>query len=231
MKVSPQENKKIGVVVEGFDALSAPEADVKTLKDAVYTDGIAVLKDQHLTPSEFVAFGHRLGEPEEYYEPMYHHPEERKIFVSSNVATGDEQVGVPKTGKFWHADYQFMPKPFALTLIYPQVVPKKNRGTYFIDMCDAYDRLPDRLKEAVVGTYCLHSPRRHIKIRPSDVYRPIGEILDEIEQKTPPVRHPTTFTHPVTGRTVLYLSEAATYAIEDANGAALPVQLLHDLLE
>jgi alpha-ketoglutarate-dependent taurine dioxygenase len=56
---------------------------------------------------------------------MCHHPEQREIFVSSNVISGDTRVGVPQTGKFWHADYQFMPNPFGLTLIYPQVVPKK----------------------------------------------------------------------------------------------------------
>jgi taurine dioxygenase len=221
----------LGVVVDGFDAAAASVSDLECLKEAVYAKGIAVLRDQRLSPADFVALGHRLGEPEEYYEPMYHHPEEKKIFVSSNVGSDDGQVGVPKTGKFWHADYQFMPRPFALTLIYPQEVPTNNRGTYFIDMCDAYDRLPGDLREAIEDTYCLHSPRRYFKIRPGDVYRPIGEIFDEIEERTPPVRHPTTFVHPVTDRTVLYVSAGLTYAMEDAGGKELDGALLKGLLE
>jgi alpha-ketoglutarate-dependent taurine dioxygenase len=231
MRITPQDGEKMGVVVDGFDAATATESDLESLREAVYAKRIALLRNQHLSPADFVALGHRLGEPEEYYEPMYHHPVEKKIFVSSNVGEGDRQVGVPKTGKFWHADYQFMPRPFALTLIYPQEVPTKNRGTYFIDMCDAYDRLPEDLQDAIQDTYCRHSPRRYFKIRPSDVYRPIGELYDEIEQRTPPARHPTTFTHPVTGRTVLYVSEGLTYAIEDADGKQLDDALLRRVLD
>jgi alpha-ketoglutarate-dependent taurine dioxygenase len=218
------------VVVDGLDAARATDSDIDDLRNAIYTEKIAIIKDQHLTPAGFVALARRLGEPEAYYEPMYHHPEHEEIFVSSNVNTDATQVGVPKTGKFWHADYEFMPRPFAITLIYPQEVPQRNRGTYFIDMTKAYEALPRDLKEAVEGTYGVHSPRRYIKIRPSDVYRPIGEIMQEIEEKTPPVRHPTTFTHPVTGETVLYLSEGLTVGIEDAGGG--PTNgLLEKLLE
>lgn len=231
MDIIPQNGQKMGVTVAGFDAAAAPHSDIERLKQAVYTRKIAILKNQYLSPAEFVALGRRLGQPEAYYEPMYHHPDEKDIFVSSNVNDGDRQVGVPKTGKFWHTDYQFMPRPFGLTLIYPQQVPKKNRGTYFIDMCDAYDKLPQNLKELVRDTYCRHSPRRYFKIRPSDVYRPIGEIYEEIEEQTPPARHPTTFTHPVTGRTVLYVSAGLTYAIEDADGNPLDHALLTQLYE
>jgi alpha-ketoglutarate-dependent taurine dioxygenase len=231
MKIMPQADAAMGSVALGFDHASASDAEVETLMEHVYQDKIVVLKDQHLSPQEFVALGRRLGQPEAYYEPMYHHPEEKEIFVSSNVGDGDGQVGVPKTGKFWHADYEFMPKPFAVTLIHPQRVPKRNRGTYFINMAAAYQKLPESLKRTIEGTYGVHSPRRYIKIRPEDVYRPIGEILDEIEQRTPPVRHPTAFAHPFTGETILYLSEGLTVGIEDAQGAPLADELFRLLLK
>ncbi|MGP4112732.1 (3R)-3-[(carboxymethyl)amino]fatty acid oxygenase/decarboxylase [Streptomyces sp. 4N509B] len=231
MEITPQKTGKFGVVVHDFDAVTATEDDLQQLKSAVYTDRIALLKDQRLDNAGFVALGRRLGEVEVYYEPMYHHPEHKEIFVSSNVESEGQQVGVPKTGKFWHADYMFMPRPFGLTLIYPQRVPEKNRGTYFIDMSDAYDRLSESLKLAVKDTYCLHSPRKYFKIRPSDVYRPIGEIYDEIEERTPPARHPTVFEHPVTGRPVLYASAGLTYAIQDADGNDLGQELLQQVFE
>jgi alpha-ketoglutarate-dependent taurine dioxygenase len=230
MEITPQETGKFGAVVRGFDTATATADDLRRLKEAVYADRIVLLKDQALDTAGFVELGRMLGEVETYYEPMYHHPEHPEVFVSSNVPQDGQQVGVPKTGKFWHADYMFMPRPFGLTLIYPQQVPQKNRGTYFIDMSDAYDRLPEHLKLAVKDTYCLHSPRKYFKIRPGDVYRPIGEIYDEIEAKTPPARHPTVFEHPVTGRPVLYASAGLTYAIEDAEGNDLG-DLLQQLFE
>ncbi|SDW58990.1 taurine dioxygenase [Saccharopolyspora shandongensis] len=231
MIIKPQHGKELGVTVEDFDHTTASEADIDALKQAVYQSKIAVLKGQDLTPKAFHELGKRLGRPEAYYEPMYHHPENPEIFVSSNVPEAGKQIGVPKTGKFWHADYQFMPDPFAITLIYPQVIPEKNRGTYFIDMGEAYRKLPDSLKAEIEGAHCWHSVRKYFKIRPQDVYRPITELLEEVEQKTPAVRQPTTFTHPMTGETVLYISEGFTVGIEDSEGNELDGDLLKRLFE
>ncbi|HEU5470915.1 MAG TPA: TauD/TfdA family dioxygenase [Actinophytocola sp.] len=218
------------MVVEGFDANAASVDDIETLKEAVYVNKIAVLKHQELNPRQFLALGQRMGTVEPYYEPVYHHPEVREVFVSSNVKENGKQVGVPKTGKFWHSDYQFMPRPYDLTLIYPQVVPSKNRGTYFINLATAYRTLSEELKLAAKETTATHSVRRYFKIRPTDVYRPISEIIDEVDAKTPPVTSPTTVTHPVTGETLLYISEGFTVSIQDVDGFPRP-ELLRALLE
>ena len=225
MRVSQQGG--IGVVVEDFD--SASDDDVLALKQAVYRDKIVVLKEQNLDPGQFLALGQRLGTAEKYYEPIYHHPEVPEVFVSSNVVEGEKRIGVPKTGKFWHSDYQFMPRPFDLTLIYPQVVPTKNRGTFFIDLCKAYENLSEELKLAVKGTTARHSVRRYFKIRPSDVYRPISEVLDEVDAKTPPVDTPTVVPHRFTDESQLYISEGFTLGITDSEGRDQP-GLLRELL-
>jgi taurine dioxygenase len=220
----------MGTALEGFDHRTASEQDCAELLERVYTEKIVVLKNQDLTPAEFVGLGRRLGRIQVYYQPMYHHPEYPEIFVSGNASESGQQVGVPQTGKFWHADYQFMPEPFGLTLIYPQVVPSHNRGTYFIDMGRAYAKLPEELRKAVAGTRCLHTARRYFKIRPTDVYRPIGAVLDEIERETPPAAHPTVFAHPVTGEDVLYISEGLSDGLVDRAGNRLDDRILTDLL-
>jgi taurine dioxygenase len=229
MKINPQTGAKFGVTVEGFHADTASAADIAALKQAVYTNKIAVLKNQDLDPRAFLALGRRLGTPETYYEPIYQHPDVPEVFVSANVEQDGKQVGVPKTGKFWHSDYQFMPRPFDITLIYPQVVPTKNRGTYFIDMGAAYEKLSEELKIAVKDTVALATVRRYFKIRPTDVYRPISEIIEEVDQRTPPIARPTAHEHPHTGETVLYISEGFTTSIKDSDGREQP-ELLRELL-
>jgi alpha-ketoglutarate-dependent taurine dioxygenase len=225
MKVEAQAGAKFGVTVADFD----PDTDIAELKKTVYANRIAVLKDQDLSPGDFLELGRRMGTVETYYEPIYQHPEVPEVFVSSNVEQDGKRMGVPKTGKFWHSDYQFMPRPFDLTLIYPQVVPTKNRGTYYIDMAAAYEKLGEELKLAVKDTTALHSVRRYFKIRPTDVYRPILEIIDEIDRRTPPVPCPTAHEHPHTGDTVLYVSEGFTVSIKDSEGREQP-ELLRELL-
>ncbi|KUM74029.1 taurine catabolism dioxygenase [Streptomyces griseorubiginosus] len=221
----------MGATVEGFDYAAASAEDIDAIKAAVYTKKIIVLKNQDLAPRQFLELGQLFGRPETYYEPMYKHPEVEEIFVSSNVPEDGKQIGVPKTGKFWHADYQFMPDPFGLTFIYPQVIPEKNRGTYFIDMGKAYEQLPADLKKEVAGTFAQHSVRKYFKIRPTDVYRPISEIIEEVDTKTPPVVKPSAFIHPMTGETVLYISEGFTIGMEDRDGKPLESDLLQRLFE
>ncbi|MGW4215269.1 (3R)-3-[(carboxymethyl)amino]fatty acid oxygenase/decarboxylase [Lentzea sp. NPDC004789] len=225
MRITRQDG--IGVIAENFD--SSSDEDVRALKEAVYRDKIVVLKDQDLDPRQFLALGRRLGTPQTYYEPIYHHPEVKEVFVSSNVSDGEKRVGVPKTGKFWHSDYQFMPRPFDITLIYPQVVPSRNRGTFFIDLTKAYDNLSEDLKVAVKDTTAWHSVRRYFKIRPSDVYRPLSEIIEEVDAKTPPVALPTAHPHRHTDETILYVSEGFTLSITDSDGREQP-ELLRELL-
>jgi taurine dioxygenase len=231
MKITPQSNAMMGSTVVGFDLDTAGTADIDELRAAIYRDKILIVKDQHLSKAQFVALGRAMGTIEVYYEPMYQHPEHEEIFVSATTPGHSQQVGVPQTGKFWHADYAFMPRPFGITMTYPQVVPKQNRGTYYIDMGKVFAGLPERLRTMARATDGLHSARRNFKIRPSDVYRPVWELQEEIEKKTPPAIHPTVFTHPVTGEEVLYISEGMTCELLDANGQRLEDGLLHQLLE
>jgi alpha-ketoglutarate-dependent taurine dioxygenase len=57
-------------------------------------------------------------------------------------------------------------------------------------MGGAYEKLFRQLKKAAAGTRSRHSVRRYFKIRPTDVYRPVKENLDDIERETAAVIHP-----------------------------------------
>src|SRR5690554_1594930 len=218
------------VQIDDFDHKTATDADILELKSLVYKHKIAVLKNQNLSPKEYVEFSKRIGTPEAYYQPMYHHPEQKEVFVSSNIPKDGKQIGVPRTGKFWHADYSFMKKPFAFTLIYPQVIPSQSRGTYFIDMGKVYESLPQATKDKLEGLTCIQSVRKYFKIRPTDVYRPISEVLQEIEKETPAVTHKAVFTHPVTNEKILFISEGFSQQMLTRNGQPMDGQFLEELL-
>ncbi|SJN10490.1 Alpha-ketoglutarate-dependent taurine dioxygenase [Leucobacter sp. 7(1)] len=228
MIVEQGNDDTMGVVVKDFNVDTVTSEDIDRLKQSIYRDKVAVLRNQgDITPEQFVKLGRMFGDLVSYHEPMYHHPDFEEIFVSSNIPEDGKQIGVPKTGKFWHADYQFMPQPFAFTIFSPKVLPPKNRGTFFINMAAAYEALPQELKDAAAGTTCSHSVRKFFKIRPDDVYRPLGEIIREVEEHTPAVTFPTVMEHPVTGEKILFISEGFTVEL---NGSDDP-DLLDKLFE
>jgi alpha-ketoglutarate-dependent taurine dioxygenase len=202
MKITAQAGKTLGVTVEGLTVGQASAADIAALKKAIYTNKIAVLKGQTLTPSGFLAFGELLGGRAEYTRPRHYLP-----------------------GRFWHSDYQLTPNPFDLAMTYPKSVTAQ-----FIDMGGAYERLSTGLKSAVRGATATHSVLRHASLGPEDVRHPITELVELVNDKAPPVVGPAATRHPHTGETVLHVSAGFTLAIADADGTDRP-DLLAALLE
>ncbi|MGO4421625.1 TauD/TfdA dioxygenase family protein, partial [Streptomyces sp. MCAF7] len=91
MKITPQVDQKMGATVTEFDVETLSTSDALRLKDAIYQEKLLILKDQHLSPQQFIALGKALGTIEVYYEPMYHHPDHEEIFVSSSTPESTQQ--------------------------------------------------------------------------------------------------------------------------------------------
>lgn len=216
----------LGAQVTGIDPDNLDGITTEEIRDVVYQNKLVVLKDIHPTPEQFLKLGRIVGDIVPYYESMYHHEDHPEIFVSST----EEGRGVPKTGAFWHIDYMFMPEPFAFSMVVPLSVPGTDRGTYFIDLNKVWESLPSAQQDPVRGTFSTHDPRRHIKIRPADVYRPIGEVWDEITRTTPPIKWPTVIRHPNTGEEILYICASGTTKIEDNDGNLLDPAVLQNLM-
>ncbi len=216
----------LGAQVTGIDPKNLDDVTRDEIREIVYQNKLVILKDVHPTPEEFLQLGRIVGDVVTYYEPIYHHSDYPEIFVSST----EEGHGVPRTGAFWHIDYMFMPEPFAFSMVVPLAVPGSDRGTYFIDLNKVWESLPDTVRDPVRGTFATHDPRRHIKIRPHDVYKPIGEVWDEISRTTPPIAWPTVIRHPKTGQEILYICASGTTKIEDQHGHALESAVLEELM-
>ncbi|MEV0674555.1 TauD/TfdA family dioxygenase [Mycobacterium sp. NPDC050441] len=216
----------LGTQVTGIDPRNLDGVMRDEIREIVYQNKLVILKDVHPTPAEFLELGRIVGDVVTYYEPIYHHHDHPEIFVSST----EQGHGVPRTGAFWHIDYMFMPEPFAFSMVVPLAVPGTDRGTYFIDLNKVWESLPDAVRDPVRGTFATHDPRRHIKIRPHDVYKPIGEVWDEFSRTTPPITWPTVIRHPKTGQEILYICASGTTKIEDRHGHLLEPAVLQELM-
>jgi taurine dioxygenase len=204
----------LGCSVQGIGAKSLTRPALLKFKDLLYKKRLIVLKDQDLNEQEYCDFAKRFGFPVPYLQENYHHPDYPLIFVSSNVKSQGKQIGVARTGGYWHSDTSFEPDPKFITMLMPKVLPKTvARSTRFIDMAEVYAALPQSTKDRLAGAKFLHSGRMRFKIRLDCVGLDIFEILSLIDQATPPVTHPGVITHPYTGEKVIYGNRGFTIGI------------------
>jgi taurine dioxygenase len=205
----------IGAEITDFDLRRTTPDDARRIKDLVYAHKLVVLRSQTLSIGEYVEFGRKLGRPQVYFQPNYHHPEHPEVFVSGNVK--DEKgrkVGVSGTGRYWHTDYQFFAQPLPFVMVYPQILPSTGRGTEFIDLERVYARLPETLRARVDGRRAIQEGKWRYKITPADVDKAIVDILAAVEAMVPALKHPAVIEHPLTGAKSLYVSSGFTTGIE-----------------
>jgi taurine dioxygenase len=205
---------EFGCSVFGVDATRLAGSEMRQVKDLLYRNRLIVLKDQALAEQDYCDFANRVGIPVPYLQENYHHPEFPLIFVSSNVKKDGKQIGVPRTGGYWHSDTSFEKEPKVITMLMPKVLPKNfPRSTRFIDMAQVYAELPQATKDILADARFIHSGRWRYKIRPQDIGSDIFEILQMIDSVAPPVLHPAVIRHPSTGEKILYASRGFTIGI------------------
>jgi taurine dioxygenase len=203
---------QIGGEIKGVDikSLEPDSPEIKEILQAIYRNKVISIRDQDLSATDYIEFTRKLGRPQVYFQPQYHHPDHPEIFVSSNIPENGKKIGVAGTGHYWHTDCSFEPKPLSFTSIQPQIFPEEQRGTSYIDMSRVYQSLPDDLRAFVDGATCIHEGQLRYKVQPSDIDKSLRELLDWIDQEAPPVEHPAVITHPVTGDEILYINRGFT---------------------
>jgi taurine dioxygenase len=204
----------LGVAVTDLDARAVTAEQAAAIRALVYQHKLVVFRGQELDNPEYVAFARAIGRPQIYFQPNYHHPAHPEIFVSSNVPENGKKVGVSGTGRYWHTDYQFFREPLPLTMVYPKVLPRGFRGTYYIDMQRVFEELPADLRAGVVGRRAVHDAKWRYKVSADDIDKSMGDLLAEVEKLVPPLAHPAVITHPVTRARSLYVSSGFTHGIE-----------------
>ena len=213
LEITEAKPGKIGAEIKGLDvnSLTSQSPELAMIRNLIYKNKLVVLRDQELDEEGYVAFARKLGRPQTYFQPQYHHPNHPEIFVSSNVPDENgNKIGVSGTGKYWHTDCQFEKQPLSFTSVYPLIFPKLSRETSYIDMVEVYKALPASLKSQVDGAFFIHEGQMRYKVQAEDIDKSLRELLDRINDQVPPVQHPAVIEHPVTGDKALYVSSGFT---------------------
>jgi len=220
----------LGAEIRGVD-MGRPldAATFKAVHDAWMEHLVLVFPDQHITDEQHVAFTTYFGEPEIFHQDIIKSKRTKEIFRLANVDE-DGQLIPPKhatlkqiaLAQMWHTDSSYKPKPCVGALLHGLEVSRTGGQTRFTNMYAVWDELPESLKRQVRGRKARHDFGNLARL--ADIRKPTAEE----EAAMPPVWQPMVRTHPVTGRTSLYISPIYNDQIEgmaDADAVKLIAEL------
>ena len=197
----------LGAEVTGVDLADVDAATLEALKKAWLEHKVLVLRDQHVTHEQHIAFGRQFGELEI-------HP-----FATGTLGDSghEEIVQITSTAErlvaanTWHSDVTWREVPSMGSILRGVVIPQVGGDTCFADTTAAYDRLSDDWKARVDNKFAVH-----------DFMRTFGrgvpaEKLEEMRSAYPPARHPVIRTHPETGARGIYTNRQFTSHVDSVD--------------
>ena len=206
MKVAPL-SKALGVEITGVQMADIEGAALDALKMQVFENGVAVLRDQELSPDQHIAFAKRWGgiDVNPFFPTNSGWPEIAEVRKSET-----QRVNI---GGGWHTDHSYDEIPAMGSILVARELPPSGGDTLFSSAGAAYDSLSDGLKQTLGTLRAVHSA--------DHIYQPGGfysktdqaEELTGQELSTRAV-HPVLIRHPVTGRKLLYVNAGFTLHFE-----------------
>ncbi len=208
MRITPS-GQTLGARIEGID-LQNPlsSAEIREILVALGQHGVLCFPKQTLDVDAFAAFGSCFGGLEINVANMFHEPEHPEVMILSNIKKDGKQIGLGDAGQGWHTDMSYSETIALTTILHAQKVPVVNGAplgnTEFRNMHAAYDGLPADVKARIEGRTATHDFNKFwemMRQRPGNTRPPLTEAQ---RKRKPPVSHPIAYTHPVTGKKVLY---------------------------
>ncbi|MFT4086778.1 MAG: TauD/TfdA family dioxygenase [Gordonia sp. (in: high G+C Gram-positive bacteria)] len=197
----------IGAYVHGLDVASASEAQIAAIRVALTEFKVLVLRGQNLDDHAHIAFANRLG------DLTFGHPVWDSGDVPDEVYTLDSSDnGFADT---WHTDVTFMPKPPAVSILRPLILPETGGDTNWADGEAAYRSLSEPLQRIADELVAVHDGNREFGYYLRQRRAGHGNKWDGEEvRELVPVRHPVVRVHPETGRKALFVNPGFTSHIE-----------------
>ena len=198
----------LGAEIVGVDLAAARSpALVARIKEAWAQHLVLVFRGQTLSDDQLVAFSRTFGDldrapPNEAANPYGAHvPTHPEVTVISNVVVDGVAIGALGAGEAeWHTDMSYAEQPPSASLLFALEVPPSGGDTSFCNMYDAYETLPQDVKDRIENRLAIHDATYTSAGGLRKGVRPV----DDVTQATG-ARHPIVRTHPVTAREALFL--------------------------
>lgn len=205
----------LGAEVCGIDFAQPVDENMAQLLENAWTEHlILVFKGQHhISQEQHIdatrVFGHPVpGASRSYFERasiesnlLSQHPE---IIMVSNMGPdgkpAKENASLGSGEVVWHSDNSYIEEPPIGSFLRSLLLPKNGGNTSFSNQTMAYEKLPEEIKQKIMGLYTKQDASRNSagKLRP-------GVKAPTCIEDVPGPDHPLVRLHPVSKKPALYL--------------------------
>jgi alpha-ketoglutarate-dependent taurine dioxygenase len=213
-----------GAEISGLDLRRPVDATTRAGLNRAFDDhAVLAIRDQQLSPAEFLQAMQIFGEIFPQHNPRFAVPECPAIhYVSNQDRLEDGRVYIP--GEGYHTDHSNDAEPPKATALHAVKLPKSGGDTQFVNMAEAYEALPAATRRKIDALQARHVYQsRHSA-------RKLPRLPGERQAiAATSVIHPLVRTHPVSGRKSIYINPIRIEEIiglDDAKALGLLDQLL-----
>ena len=197
----------LGAELSGIDlSKGVPPSLAALIRKAFLEHQVIFLRNQNLTPAQFLDFGRAMGEPIEYpfvkgLDGFPHIIEVKKLEHEKT-----------NFGGIWHSDTTYLELPPMGSMLLSREVPPYGGDTLFANQYLAYESLSATMQGLLDGlTGISSSAKADVSKTREDRIKSDGKESVPNEYRT---EHPVVRTHPETGRKALYVNVAHTSGIK-----------------
>ena len=197
----------LGAEISGIDLAKGVSAELAADIRKVFLDHqVIFLRNQDLTPAQFLVFARAMGEPIEY--PFVKGLEGFPDIIEVKKLE-HEKVNF---GGIWHSDTTYLDIPPMGSMLLSREVPPYGGDTLFANQYLAYESLSSTMKTLLDGlTGISSSAKADVSKTREDRIKSDGKEAVSQELRA---EHPVVRTHPETGRKALYVNVAHTAGIK-----------------
>lgn len=211
----------LGAEVKGVDLRDdLDQGVIDGITDALHEHIFLVFRNQDLSEEQQLRFTNRFGDIGMRKRSTGLHKDGRFMLVS-NIMVDGEPIGSYGDGDMWlHSDGSYAEAPYKYSFLYAIELPSRGGNTRFVNLYEAYDTLPQALKQKLTGRKMLQLGG----FRRRETGDPTIGLKDKLH-----AWHPVFPTHPVTKRKSIYASRLNTVAVEGLDqddGTAVIAELL-----
>jgi taurine dioxygenase len=197
----------LGAIISGIDLTRDLSAEqVEAIRQAWLKHLVIFLREQNLTPAQFLKFATYFGKVIEYpfLKGLDNYPQ-----IIPVVKLEHERVNF---GGVWHSDTSYLEVPPMASMLIAREVPPAGGDTLFANMYDAYETLSPTFRHILDGLQALNSSAKADVSKTREDRLKDGARADA--KKDYIAAHPAVRVHPETGRKALYVNIAHTVGFE-----------------